>query len=76
MDSALFAEEDEEPRIRAVLQSLVDAKELPAFKAFTHESAKKKSNRKRRVHTHTCSHSLCLSFTCKQCAMLYVCEVH
>lgn len=49
MDSALFAEEDEEPRIRAILQSLVDAKELPAFKAFTHESAKKKSNRKRRA---------------------------
>ncbi|KAG5280339.1 hypothetical protein AALO_G00087990 [Alosa alosa] len=49
MDAALFAEDQEEPRIRAVLQGLVDAEELPAYRTFTHESAKKKSNRKRRA---------------------------
>ncbi|KAL2101733.1 hypothetical protein ACEWY4_003494 [Coilia grayii] len=49
MAAALFAEDDEEPRIRGILQDLVDAEELPAYKAFTHESAKKRSSRKRRA---------------------------
>ncbi|XP_012693162.2 dnaJ homolog subfamily C member 9 [Clupea harengus] len=49
MDSALFAEDGEEPRLRGILQGLIDTEDLPALRAFTHESAKKKSNRKRRA---------------------------
>ncbi|XP_063077724.1 dnaJ homolog subfamily C member 9-like [Engraulis encrasicolus] len=49
MESALCAEIDDEPRIRAILQSLIDAKEIPALKAFTHESAEKRHGRKRQV---------------------------
>lgn len=49
LESALFAEGDEDKRIRGILQGLVDAQEIPAFKTFTHESTKKKNNRRRRA---------------------------
>lgn len=49
MESALCATQEDEERLRDVLQSAIDADELPAYDAFTHESAKKKNKRKRRA---------------------------
>ncbi|KAL2101732.1 hypothetical protein ACEWY4_003493 [Coilia grayii] len=49
MESALCAEIDDEPRIRGILQSLIDAQKIPALRAFTHESAQRRRNRKRQV---------------------------
>lgn len=49
MDSALCCEHDDEPRVRDILQRAIDAKDIPAYKVFTHESAKKKATRKRKV---------------------------
>lgn len=49
MESALCAETEDEPRIRDILQSLIDAQEIPAFRVFTHESAQKRRNRRRKV---------------------------
>ncbi|XP_076843985.1 dnaJ homolog subfamily C member 9 isoform X2 [Brachyhypopomus gauderio] len=49
MEAALCCGHDDEPRIRLVLQRAVDAQELPAYKAFTHESNKKAANRKRKA---------------------------
>ncbi|XP_042563560.1 dnaJ homolog subfamily C member 9-like [Clupea harengus] len=49
MQSALCAETEDEPRIREVLQSLIAAQEIPALRAFTHESTQKKRNRRRKV---------------------------
>lgn len=49
MENVLCATQEDEPRIRAILQCAIDSKELLAHKAFTNESAKKKSSRKRKV---------------------------
>ncbi|XP_062388517.1 dnaJ homolog subfamily C member 9-like [Sardina pilchardus] len=49
MESALCAETEDEPRIRKVLQSLIEAQEIPAYRAFTHESAHKRRNRRGKV---------------------------
>lgn len=49
MESALCCSHDDEPRVRDILQRALDAKEVPAYRAFTHESAKKKSTRRRKV---------------------------
>ncbi|XP_066522614.1 dnaJ homolog subfamily C member 9 [Hoplias malabaricus] len=49
MDSALCCEHDDEPRVRDILQRAIDSKDIPAYKAFTNENAKKKANRKRKA---------------------------
>uniref|UniRef100_A0A8C1CP19 DnaJ homolog subfamily C member 9 n=2 Tax=Cyprinus carpio TaxID=7962 RepID=A0A8C1CP19_CYPCA len=49
MESALCCTSEDEPRVKDILQKAIDAEEVPAYKAFTHESAKKKSNRKRKA---------------------------
>ncbi|XP_051530527.1 dnaJ homolog subfamily C member 9 isoform X1 [Myxocyprinus asiaticus] len=49
MESALCCTYEDEPRVHDILQKAIDAKEVPAFKAFIHESVKKKSNRKRKA---------------------------
>uniref|UniRef100_A0AAY4C1T7 J domain-containing protein n=1 Tax=Denticeps clupeoides TaxID=299321 RepID=A0AAY4C1T7_9TELE len=36
-------------RIRGVIQGLIDDKQLPAYRAFTHESTKKRNHRKRKA---------------------------
>nr|CAD7463139.1 unnamed protein product [Timema tahoe] len=43
-----FTNTDEEPRLKKLIQGLIDRGEVPAFPAFTHESAQKKANRKRK----------------------------
>uniref|UniRef100_A0A672P6Q9 DnaJ homolog subfamily C member 9 n=1 Tax=Sinocyclocheilus grahami TaxID=75366 RepID=A0A672P6Q9_SINGR len=37
---------EDEPRVKDILQKAIDAEEVPAYKAFTHERAKKNNNRK------------------------------
>lgn len=49
MESALCSSHDDEPRMRDILQQAVDVKDVPAYRAFTHESTKKKATRRRRV---------------------------
>lgn len=49
MESALCSSHDDEPRVRDILQQAVDVKDVPAYRAFTHESAKKKATRRRKV---------------------------
>ncbi|XP_010893939.1 dnaJ homolog subfamily C member 9 [Esox lucius] len=49
MENVLCATQEDEPRIRAILQCALDSKELPPHRAFTNESAKKKSVRKRKA---------------------------
>lgn len=49
MESALCCSHDDEPRVRDILQKAVDAKDVPGYRVFTHESAKKKATRRRKV---------------------------
>ncbi|XP_056153488.1 dnaJ homolog subfamily C member 9 [Lampris incognitus] len=49
MQTALCVTHADEPRIRDLLQSAIDAGDLPAFKAFTHESARKRIMRQRKA---------------------------
>lgn len=49
MESALCCSFEDEPRVKEILQKAVDAEEVPTYKAFTHESVKKKNNRKRKA---------------------------
>ncbi|XP_063218083.1 dnaJ homolog subfamily C member 9 [Bacillus rossius redtenbacheri] len=44
-----FSSTDEEPRLRGILQELIDAGEVPAYRVFTHEPARKKERRKRKM---------------------------
>ncbi|KAL0984157.1 hypothetical protein UPYG_G00137820 [Umbra pygmaea] len=50
MENVLCATQEDEPRIRAILQHAIDSKELHAHQAFTNESVKKKSIRKRKAN--------------------------
>ncbi|XP_027023738.1 dnaJ homolog subfamily C member 9 [Tachysurus fulvidraco] len=49
MDSALCRSHEDEPRVREILQQAVDAKDVPAYGAFTQESIKKKRTRRRKA---------------------------
>lgn len=49
MESALCSSHEDEPRVRDILRQAVDAKDVPAYRAFTHEGAKKKATRRRKV---------------------------
>lgn len=47
--SVLCFTQDEEPRIRSIIQAAVDSGDVKAFPAFTQESDKKKRARRKRV---------------------------
>ena len=49
LDRVPCASVDSEDRLRAVVQSLIDAGQLPALPAFTNETKAKRAARKRRV---------------------------
>ncbi|KAF5893879.1 dnaJ subfamily C member 9, partial [Clarias magur] len=49
MEAALCCSHDDEPRVRDILQKAVDAKDVPGYRVFTHESAKKKATRRRKA---------------------------
>ncbi|XP_056626610.1 dnaJ homolog subfamily C member 9 [Triplophysa dalaica] len=49
MESALCCSHEDEPRVHNILQKAIDAEEVPAYKAFTQESVKKKNYRKRKA---------------------------
>lgn len=49
MASALCSTQEDEPRIADIIQGAIDSGDLPAFRAFTHESKQKKSVRKRKA---------------------------
>lgn len=49
MESALCCSHDDEPRVRDILQKAIDAKDVPTYRGFTHESVKKKATRRRKV---------------------------
>lgn len=44
-----FTNTSEEPRLRSILQGMIDQGEVPEHKAFTHETPQKKERRKRKV---------------------------
>ncbi|XP_077115217.1 dnaJ homolog subfamily C member 9 [Ranitomeya variabilis] len=50
MDSVIFAEIDDEPRIKDIIQKAINKKEVPAYDAFVKESKKKRERRKKRAH--------------------------
>lgn len=52
MVAALCCTYEDEPRVRDILQKSIDDEEVPAYEVFTHESVKKKNNRKRKVLIH------------------------
>lgn len=49
MSSVLCATTDDEPRIREIIQKMVDDKEVPGYKAFISESKKKQVARKKKA---------------------------
>ena len=49
MDSVLCSNPDDEPRYTKLLKEMIKKGEVPDFKAFSKESAKKKSARQKRV---------------------------
>ncbi|RVE54076.1 hypothetical protein evm_001199 [Chilo suppressalis] len=44
-DQVQFARSEHEPRIRKILNELIEKKEIPSYKIFTHEPAKKRQRR-------------------------------
>lgn len=49
MASVIFADIDNEPRIREIIQKAIKKKEVPALDSFVKESKRKREQRKRRV---------------------------
>ncbi len=49
MSTVLCATVDDEPRIRSIIQKLIDDESVTAYEAFTSESAKKQEARKRKA---------------------------
>ena len=50
MSSVLCATSDDEPRIREVIQKMIDDKDVPSFKSFVAESKKKQDARKKKAN--------------------------
>ncbi|KAM9326858.1 dnaJ homolog subfamily C member 9 [Gastrophryne carolinensis] len=50
MNSVIFADIENEPRIRDIIQQSIKKKEVPAYDAFVKESKKKREQRKKRAH--------------------------
>lgn len=49
LEAVPFTNCDEEPRLHAIIQKLIEDGEVPEYKAFTNENEKKKARRKRKV---------------------------
>ncbi|XP_046398157.1 dnaJ homolog subfamily C member 9-like [Ischnura elegans] len=49
LETVLCATLDDEPRLRELLQNMIDDEEIPAYAKFTNESKSKKKRRKRKV---------------------------
>lgn len=49
LEAVPFTNCDEEPRLHAIIEGLIESGEVPEFKAFTNENDKKKQRRKRKV---------------------------
>ncbi|RLU21585.1 hypothetical protein DMN91_005963 [Ooceraea biroi] len=49
LEAVPFTNCDEEPRLHAIIENLIETGEVPEYKAFTNENAKKKQRRKRKV---------------------------
>ncbi|CAK1546159.1 unnamed protein product [Leptosia nina] len=45
VDHVQFARSEQEPRLRGILTEMIDQGEIPAYKIFTHEPAKKRKRR-------------------------------
>ncbi|XP_011550866.2 dnaJ homolog subfamily C member 9 [Plutella xylostella] len=45
VDHVQFARSEQEPRLRDILNEMIESKEVPAFKVFTHEPEKKRKRR-------------------------------
>ncbi|EZA48065.1 dnaJ homolog subfamily C member 9 [Ooceraea biroi] len=48
LEAVPFTNCDEEPRLHAIIENLIETGEVPEYKAFTNENAKKKQRRKRK----------------------------
>jgi DnaJ family protein C protein 9 len=49
LEAVPFTNCDEEPRLHAIIENLIETGEVPEYKTFTNENAKKKQRRKRKV---------------------------
>jgi DnaJ family protein C protein 9 len=49
LEAVPFSHTDEEPRLRELIQGLMDKGEVPEYKAFTNEAPRKREKRKRKV---------------------------
>jgi DnaJ family protein C protein 9 len=49
LEAVPFSHTDEEPRLRELIQGLMDKGDVPEYKAFTNEAPRKREQRKRRV---------------------------
>lgn len=50
MSSVLCATNDDEPRIREIIQKMIDNEEVSSYTAFTGESKKKQDARKKKAN--------------------------
>lgn len=51
LEAVPFTNCDEEPRLHAIIEKLIEEEEVPEYTEFTNESEKKKLRRKRKVST-------------------------
>jgi DnaJ family protein C protein 9 len=49
LEAVPFSHTDEEPRLRELIQGLMDKGDVPEYKAFTNETPRKRERRKRKV---------------------------
>jgi hypothetical protein len=49
LEAVPFSHTDEEPRLRELIQGLIDKGDVPKYKAFTDETPRKRERRKRKV---------------------------
>ncbi|XP_072280226.1 dnaJ homolog subfamily C member 9 [Pyxicephalus adspersus] len=50
VDSVIFADTENEPRIREIIEKAIKKKEVPSYDAFVKETKKKREQRKKRAH--------------------------
>lgn len=50
MNSVMCATAEDEPRIRGIIEEMIESKEVKSFKAFAKETQKKRDTRKRKAN--------------------------
>jgi len=69
LEAVPFTHTEEEPRLRELIQGLIDKGDVPEYKAFTDETPRKRERRKRKVTENICHIDIVVEYACLDMAI-------